>query len=69
MSAPVEIERANATDGDEVLRLVEQCGLPLDGLVNHLATTLVARQDGGIVGSAALEVFILHLRSQRKKCA
>ena len=30
---------------------------PLDGLADHLATTLVARRDGAIVGSAALEMY------------
>ena len=37
--------------------LLEQNHLPLDGLADHLATTLVARQNGQIVGSAALEVY------------
>jgi amino-acid N-acetyltransferase len=57
VSAPVQIEPAQSTDRDAVLRLVEQSGLPLDGLVNHLATTLVARQGDRIVGSAALEMY------------
>ena len=57
MSAPVQVERAQATDGDAVLRLVEQSGLPLDGLVDHLATALVARQGGRVIGTAALEVY------------
>jgi len=31
--------------------------LPLDGLEDHVATLLVARQDDAVVGSAALEVY------------
>ena len=57
MSARAQIEPARTTDCDDVLRLVEQSGLTLDGLANHLATTLVARQEGRIVGIAALEVY------------
>lgn len=51
------IEVANPGDTADVLRLLSQSGLPLDGLEDHLATTLVARQDGRIVGSAALELY------------
>jgi amino-acid N-acetyltransferase len=51
------IEKARVADTDDVLRLLEENHLPLDGLRAHVATTLVARQDGHIVGSAALEVY------------
>jgi amino-acid N-acetyltransferase len=51
------IETASGTDADDVLRLLDQNHLPPDGLADHLATTLVARQDGRIVGSAALEIY------------
>jgi amino-acid N-acetyltransferase len=51
------IERASGTDANDVLRLLDQHHLPPDGLADHLATTLVARQDGRIVGSAALEIY------------
>src|SRR4029077_9267122 len=51
------IERARHEDVDNVLRLLKQNQLPLDGLRDHLATTLVARQGGEIIGSAALEVY------------
>ena len=57
MNANVQIEPANATDLDHVLSLLKENGLPLDGLVDHLATTLVARQSGRVVGSAALEEY------------
>jgi amino-acid N-acetyltransferase len=51
------IERARATDADAVCSLLEQNALPTAGLREHLATTLVARQAGRVVGSAALEVY------------
>jgi len=53
----VRIEAAQSSDARDVLRLLDRNHLPLDGLANHLGTTLVARQDGRIVGSAALEVY------------
>ena len=51
------IDRARSDDLDAVLRLLTENHLPLAGLREHLATTLVARQDGTIVGSAALEMY------------
>jgi amino-acid N-acetyltransferase len=51
------IEQARPDDAQDVLRLLERNHLPLDGLLDHLATTLVARQNGLIIGSAALEVY------------
>lgn len=51
------IERARPGDAEDVMRLLERNHLPLDGLRDHLATTLVARHNGEIVGSAALEVY------------
>jgi amino-acid N-acetyltransferase len=57
MSATIRIEAAGAGDAGAVFRLLGQNHLPLDGLENHLATTLVARQGDRIVGSAALEVY------------
>lgn len=52
-----DIERAGPDDVRDVLRLLNQSGLPLDGLTDHLGTTLVARRDGLIVGCIALEVY------------
>ena len=40
-----------------MFRLLQRNHLPLDGLCDHLATTLVARQHDQILGSAALEVY------------
>ncbi len=51
------IERARPDDAQEVLGLLTRNHLPLDGLLDHLATTLVIRQNGQIIGSAALEVY------------
>ena len=51
------IEPAQRTDADDILELVVQSGLPPDGLRDHLATTLVAREGGRIVGTAALELY------------
>ena len=51
------IEPARLTDVDDVLRLLAEQQLPPDGLVEHAATLLVARDDGRVVGSAALEIY------------
>ena len=53
----IVIDRAQSTDAAGILQLLAQQQLPLDGLQDHLATTVVARQHGRIVGSAALEVY------------
>lgn len=51
------VERAHAGDVVDILQLLERSRLPRDGLIDHLSTTIVARQDGRIVGSAALEMY------------
>jgi amino-acid N-acetyltransferase len=51
------IEQARPDDTQDLLGLLERNHLPPDGLLDHLATTLVARQNGQIIGSAALEVY------------
>ncbi len=56
MDAP-RIEPAVARDGPAVLALLTENKLPTDGLIDHLRTTMVARNDGSIVGCAALEVY------------
>jgi amino-acid N-acetyltransferase len=53
----VRIDDATPADASAVLGLLERTRLPIDGLVDHLSTTLVARQSGRVVGSAALEVY------------
>ncbi len=40
-----------------VLDLLERLGLPEAGLAEHASTVLVARADGRVVGTAALEVY------------
>jgi amino-acid N-acetyltransferase len=54
---PPLIETARPSDAEAVLRLLARHHLPPEGLESHLATTLVARHDGEVVGSAALEVY------------
>lgn len=54
---PPEIEPANNDDLPNILALLENNNLPTVGLQGHLATTLVARQSGQIVGSVALELY------------
>ena len=53
----VSIERLNLADVEEVLRLLADNNLPVDGLADHLQTALVAREGGRVVGSAALELY------------
>jgi amino-acid N-acetyltransferase len=53
----VLIDDATPTDANGVLGLLERTHLPTDGLLDHLSTTLVARESGRIVGSAALEIY------------
>jgi amino-acid N-acetyltransferase len=53
----VLIEDAMPADASSVLGLLERTHLPTDGLLEHLSTTLVARDSGRIVGSAALEIY------------
>ena len=53
----VSIERLNAADVDDVLRLLVDNNLPVEGLADHLRTALVAREGQRVVGSAALELY------------
>ena len=53
----ITIGAARNSDLPAVLALLERSGLPQDGLSEHVATTLVARDGDAIVGSAALEVY------------
>src|SRR5258708_39602733 len=53
----ITIERALPGDAASVAELVAQNQLPLDGLLEHLDTAIVARRDGAVVGVAALEVY------------
>ena len=53
----VSIEPARGEDGPAILRLLSVAGLPIDGLLDHLDTAVVARAGGRVVGCAALEVY------------
>jgi len=53
----MQIDRAQPGDLNDLIRLLEQNQLPIDGLHHHLGTALVARQNGQLVGSAALEMY------------
>jgi amino-acid N-acetyltransferase len=53
----IAIERLEPKRFGDVLSLLARSGLPLDGLADHQHTTLVARQEDAIVGSAALELY------------
>lgn len=52
----IAVDAASSLDVPAILSLLERCGLPTAGLVGHLPETFVARRDGQIVGSAALEL-------------
>jgi amino-acid N-acetyltransferase len=54
---PTHIESARPADAADILALVAQNGLPTDGLNDHLATAVVAREDARIIGTAALELY------------
>ena len=53
----IVIQAANSNDLPGILMLLEKSGLPQDGLSDHGATTLVAREDQAIQASAALELY------------
>jgi len=52
-----EIAAAGPSDWPAIASLLRDSGLPLDGLDKHLGATIVARDDGAIVGCAALELY------------
>lgn len=51
------VEAAQTRDLEAVLQLLRDNALPVDGLSDHLTSTLVVRHGDRIVGSAALEVY------------
>jgi GNAT superfamily N-acetyltransferase len=54
----VSIERAKRKDGPSILQLLSAAQLPVDGLIDHLHSAVIARADGGVVvGRAALEIY------------
>lgn len=53
----IQIERAKLEDVESIFALLEKSGLPREGLIDHIRTTLVARSDEKIIGCAALELY------------
>ena len=51
------ITAATPADLPAIFQLLDDNRLPRAGLDAHLATTLVARDDGALVGTAALELY------------
>ena len=51
------IESAQKQDLPEVRALLQRLSLPLEGVDDHVETLLVAREDGHVVGTAALELY------------
>lgn len=56
-SRDVTIDKAKQEDLLEILALLDECGLPKEGLAAHLSTTLVARNGEELVGCSALELY------------
>lgn len=54
---PIDIAAAQVADLPGVISLLERSRLPTDGIAEHVASTLVARDGGRIVGSAAVESY------------
>ena len=52
------IASATPRDRSDIHALLEQVHLPIDGVDAHLPTMLVARADGRVVGTAALELYV-----------
>lgn len=51
------IEAATTRDLPAIRALLERVQLPLDGVDDHLDTVLVARENGEVIGTAALELY------------
>jgi amino-acid N-acetyltransferase len=51
------IQAAEASDLPAVRRLLETQHLPLDGVDQHVATMVVAKQGSEVVGAAAVELY------------
>jgi amino-acid N-acetyltransferase len=53
----MNIDAATPRDLPEILALLEASKLPVAGIAQHVAATLVAREAGTIVGCAAVEIY------------
>ena len=56
----VVVGPAAREDFPDILSLLGASGLPPNGLEDHLGSTLVARESGRVVGSAAIELYGPH---------
>lgn len=54
---PPTIHPATPADLQPILDLLKRSGLPPDGLADHIATTLAARDGQRLVGCAAVELY------------
>jgi amino-acid N-acetyltransferase len=54
---PPTIAAATPADLPAIFQLLDDSRLPRAGLDAHVATTLVAQEDGALVGTAALELY------------
>jgi amino-acid N-acetyltransferase len=54
---PPTIAAATPADLPAIFQLLDDTRLPRAGLDAHVGTTLVAREDGALVGAAALELY------------
>jgi amino-acid N-acetyltransferase len=54
---PLDITPAAPADLPGILELLDASRLPRAGIENYVASTIVARQDSGVVGTAALELY------------
>jgi amino-acid N-acetyltransferase len=53
----IEITALTPEDEPALLSLLARCGLPEEGVRDHLSSALVARQGRRLVGSAVLEIY------------
>ena len=56
-SPEVTIRNAKQHELLDILKLLDECELPKEGLAAHVSTTLVARNQSELVGCCALELF------------
>ena len=54
---PADVTPAAPADLPGILALLDASRLPRAGIEDHVASTLVARHDSGVVGTAALELY------------
>jgi amino-acid N-acetyltransferase len=53
----IDVQRAVASDAESIARLLRASELPEAGVFDRLASTLVARDEERVVGTAALEIY------------